>query len=219
MPNLTPNYSLFLPLVDDPTDQDLWGGYLNDNFSSLDTLLASLTPSGTYGQTACASAPTGWLLCYGQAISRTTYAALFTAIGTTYGTGDGSTTFNLPDARGRVLAGLDNMGGTAASRLTVAGSGTPSTTLGGVGGNELLQTHLHANTAAQAAHTHTVTAAISAQNQSLAAGESGGSGTINNSGLTTSSQTPAITVTNVNAGGGGAQNVQPVLMSNIMIKT
>ena len=51
------------------------------------------------------SAPTGWLLCDGSAVSRTTYAALFAIIGTTYGSGDGSTTFNLPDLRTRVPAG------------------------------------------------------------------------------------------------------------------
>jgi microcystin-dependent protein len=56
-------------------------------------------------------------LCYGQAVSRTTYANLFAVISTTYGTGDGSTTFNLPDLRGRAVAGLDNMGGTDATRL------------------------------------------------------------------------------------------------------
>ena len=54
---------------------------------------------------AGSSAPTGWLLCDGSAISRTTYAALFAKIGTTYGTGDGSTTFNLPDLRGRKVVG------------------------------------------------------------------------------------------------------------------
>lgn len=72
---------------------------------------------------------------YGQAISRSTYAALFTIFSTQYGAGDGSTTFNLPDLRGRVLAGLDNMGGVAASRLT--NSMTPNgVTLGAVGGAE-----------------------------------------------------------------------------------
>ena len=55
--------------------------------------------------------PSGWLLCYGQAISRATYAALFGAIGTTFGVGDGSTTFNLPDLRGRTTVAPDNMGG------------------------------------------------------------------------------------------------------------
>lgn len=55
---------------------------------------------------------------YGQAISRTTYASLYSVLGTTYGSGDGSTTFNLPDKRGRVSAAYDEMGGSPASRLT-----------------------------------------------------------------------------------------------------
>ena len=70
------------------------------------------------------TAPTGFLMCYGQAVSRTTYAALFAAIGTAYGAGDGSTTFNVPDCRGRVTAGGDAMGGTAAGRLNVNTTGT-----------------------------------------------------------------------------------------------
>lgn len=75
-------------------------------------------PSGMLAPFAGTTAPSGWFLCYGQAVSRTTYAALFTAIGTVYGIGDGSTTFNLPDLRGRTIAGVDDMGGSAASRLT-----------------------------------------------------------------------------------------------------
>lgn len=74
-----------------------------------------------------------FVLPYGQAISRTTYAALFSLISTTFGSGDGSTTFNVPDLRGRTLFGLDNMGGSAALRLTTIGSGT---TLGAAGGGE-----------------------------------------------------------------------------------
>jgi microcystin-dependent protein len=62
--------------------------------------------------------PGGWLFANGQAVSRATYKALFQAIGTTYGTGDGSTTFNVPDCNGRVLAGRDNQGGLVRSRLT-----------------------------------------------------------------------------------------------------
>lgn len=60
----------------------------------------------------------------GQAVSRTTYAALFAGMGTTYGVGDGSTTFNLPDKRGRVSAAADNMGGTAANNLPGYTAGT-----------------------------------------------------------------------------------------------
>jgi microcystin-dependent protein len=80
------------------------------------------------------SAPnSAFVLPFGQAISRTTYAALFSLAGTTFGSGDGSTTFNLPDLRGRFVAGLDNMGGSSANRLNTAIS---STTLGAVGGEQ-----------------------------------------------------------------------------------
>ncbi len=68
------------------------------------------------------AAPAGYLLCFGQAISRTAYVGLFTVLGTTYGAGDGSTTFNLPDLRGRVAAGLGNMGGVDANRLPLGGT-------------------------------------------------------------------------------------------------
>ncbi|ULK99331.1 tail fiber protein [Bradyrhizobium sp. I71] len=74
-----------------------------------------------------------FVLAYGQAISRTIYSALFAMFGTTYGSGDGSTTFNIPDIRGRVVAGVDTMGGPAASRLTDANVGFGDT-LGETGG-------------------------------------------------------------------------------------
>lgn len=60
---------------------------------------AALCPVGAMMPYAGSSAPSGWLLCDGQAVSRTTYSALFTAISTTWGVGDGSTTFNVPDFR------------------------------------------------------------------------------------------------------------------------
>lgn len=93
---------------------------------------------------AGSSAPTGWLFCDGSPVSRTTYASLFSAIGTTYGAGDGSTTFNVPDLRGRVVAGVDNMGGSDAGRLDWAN------TLGTFGG---AQTHT-LTTAEMPSHTH-----------------------------------------------------------------
>lgn len=77
-------------------------------------------PTASVQAFAGSTAPSGWLLCAGQAVSRSTYADLFAAIGTTYGAGDGSTTFGLPDLRGRVIAGEDDMGGTAANRLQVS---------------------------------------------------------------------------------------------------
>ncbi len=65
--------------------------------------LGSTVPPGTMIHFAGKTLPDGWLICNGAAVSRTTYAALFAAIGTTYGSGDGSTTFNLPNAGGRFL--------------------------------------------------------------------------------------------------------------------
>lgn len=66
---------------------------------------AKVDPAGRVEQYAGSAAPSGWLECDGSAVSRATYARLFMAISTTWGTGDGSTTFNLPDFRGRVAVG------------------------------------------------------------------------------------------------------------------
>ena len=65
---------------------------------------------------AFATAPTGWLKCNGAAVSRSTYSALFTAMGTLYGVGDGSTTFNLPDLRGEFIRGFDDSRGVDSGR-------------------------------------------------------------------------------------------------------
>ena len=81
---------------------------------------------------ATSSAPAGFLKCSGQAVSRTTYAALFTAIGTLYGVGDGSTTFNLPDLRGEFLRGWDD------------GRGVDSGRVIGSSQNDELKAHAHA---------------------------------------------------------------------------
>jgi microcystin-dependent protein len=83
-------------------------------------LVALLVPTGTIAGFGGTAAPTGWVLCDGAAISRSTFAALFAVISTTYGVGDGSTTFNVPDLRQRFPLGK-------------ATSGTGST-LGGTGG-------------------------------------------------------------------------------------
>jgi hypothetical protein len=109
----------------------LQGGFANPYGIPLGGLLPYV------GATAPNSA---FALPYGQAISRTTYATLFALTGTTFGVGDGSTTFNVLDLRGRSVFGQDNMGGSAASRVTVAGGNFDGTVLGGTGGaqNETL---------------------------------------------------------------------------------
>jgi len=97
----------------------------------------------------------GWLLCDGRAINRVTYADLFSLVGTTFGVGDGVNTFNIPDLRGRIPVGADNMGGVSASRVTLAGSGIDGTIVGSVGGNQLTQVHGHGTT--DAGHVHGIT--------------------------------------------------------------
>jgi microcystin-dependent protein len=157
--------------------------------------------SGMIMPYAGASSPTGWLTCYGQAISRTTYSALFAAIGTIHGAGDGSTTFNLPDLRGRVIAGKDDMGGTSADRLTNLSGGVDGDVLGATGGAE---THT-LTTAELPAHTHSV--------------PSGGSGS-SNYGLGGSSSSFSVSQTTGSTGNGDAHNnVQPTLILNYIIKT
>lgn len=93
---------------------------------------AVIQPVGKVSSFAGSTAPPGWFLLYGQAVSRTAYPELFEVCSTTYGSGDGSTTFNLPDARGRVDYGKDDMGGSAAGRIT----NFSGVTLGATGGNQ-----------------------------------------------------------------------------------
>jgi microcystin-dependent protein len=81
---------------------------------------------------------TSFVLPFGQALSRTTYAGLFSLIGTTYGAGNGSTTFNVIDLRGRIPVPQDNMGGTAAGRVTVGASGLDGTMVGANGGAQIV---------------------------------------------------------------------------------
>lgn len=73
----------------------------------IDALVLSTVPIGVLQMWPAAAAPAGWSLANGTAVSRSTYAALFALIGTTYGVGDGATTFNLPNFKGRVPVGLD----------------------------------------------------------------------------------------------------------------
>jgi microcystin-dependent protein len=75
-------------------------------------------PIGVCVPYAGSAAPPGWLLCDGSAISRVDYANLFAICGTAYGVGNGTTTFNIPDMRGRFPLGKDNMGGSSANRVT-----------------------------------------------------------------------------------------------------
>jgi microcystin-dependent protein len=158
-------------------------------------------PIGAIADYAGSSAPSGWLLCYGQAVSRTTYASLFSAISTTYGTGDGSTTFNVPDCRGRVSAGKDDMGGTSANRLTDQTDGLNGDTLGDTGGTET-QAYTQQGTFTSATPSSNTTADGFDGGSSVTAGDS--------------SHTHATTISGTTVAG---NNVQPTIIFNKIIYT
>ncbi len=194
------------------------------------------------------SLPPGFLWCDGSAVSRTVdYADLFATIGTTFGVGDGSTTFNLPDLRGRVPVGQDDMnntvgtGGGAISRVTTAGSGIDGATLGATGGaqNHTLITAelpVHNHTLTDPGHTHTVTDPTHTHDLKDA-GSGGGSGNYitpsgtnaltysNKSGMVAAASTGITNVSNTtgitiaNAGSGNSHyNMQPSLICNYIIR-
>lgn len=111
-------------------DPDVPTIYVDDETGEVVSEISSV-PAGTVAYFSLASAPSGWLKANGAAISRTTYDALFTAIGTTYGAGDGSTTFSLPDLRGEFIRSLDDGRGVDGGR----GLGTSQ--------SELIKNHTH----------------------------------------------------------------------------
>lgn len=190
-------------------------------------------PAGAVIPYAGSTAPANWLLCAGQAVSRTTYKALFDVIGSTYGSGDGSTTFNLPDLRGRVLAGKDDMGGTAANRLTSGGSGITGATLGASGGTET-----HTLTSSQSgvpAHNHPASSGDDSPDHvhgtygaTFASGTSTLytnewnilNGYVRPSGGASNRHTHTITVSNNTAANASSahQNTQPTIILNYIIK-
>lgn len=217
-----------------------WGLYKTDDGIgiAIDGVLIGMlggTPAGTILDYAGSTAPEGYLLCYGQAVSRSTYSTLFTAIGTTYGVGDGSSTFNLPDLRGRAVFGKDNMGGSAASRITDAVSSVDGTTLGDTGG---AQSHT-LTTAQLPAHYHDVYLNDPGHshggdtNSSTYTAGSGGA-TVAVGGAAIPSNTTGITVRSASGGGGTANRthtsgstmdgdahpiLNPAIILNKIIKT
>lgn len=98
-------------------------------------ILERLVPAGRISAFGGDTAPTGWLLCDGTAVSRTTYATLFNIVGVRFGSGDGTTTFNTPDFRGRFLRGKDSATGRdpdAASRTAMNTGGATGDAVGSV---------------------------------------------------------------------------------------
>ncbi len=164
-------------------------------------------------------------LATGQPISRTTYAALFSLFGTTYGSGDGSTTFNLPDKTGRVSA----MQEATATRLTSAYFGGNSTVLGAVGGAES-QTLTPAQLPTGITSTGSGSVSVTSLNGDVVRGQltawSNGSGLTltafqNNTttvGSISSTGTTSVSTTSNNTGGGAHRTVQPTIVCNYIIR-
>jgi microcystin-dependent protein len=106
----TPYAGLTKPTVG--ADDNAWGGLLNTDLDLIDQFLRNIVPPGVsfdYRGPVSGGPPTGFLFEDGSAVSRSTYAALFGAIGTAYGAGDGAATFNLPDSRGRFTVGAGGL--------------------------------------------------------------------------------------------------------------
>ncbi|WP_439403001.1 phage tail protein [Bradyrhizobium sp. DASA03068] len=165
-----------------------------------------------------------FVLPYGQAISRTTYAILFSLLGTTYGTGDGSTTFNIPDVRGRVVAGKDDMGGSAASRLSNTGiTSGGATILGGTGGAEtktLATANLPPYTPAGTNGTVTVNSTRSDVNVGGFATQAGGGGNTYGQTITLTSTGAGPTFTGTPQGGTSTPFalLQPTIIANKLLR-
>lgn len=166
------------------------------------------TPSGSIvpyaGDVAVSGPPTGWLVCNGQVVSRTTYSTLFGVVGVAYGAGDGSTTFNLPDLRGRVPVGLDNMGGSSAGVITSISADS----LGGVLGSETVTL----TEAQMPAHTHSYT-------DEYVNGAVGGSSTGPATTNATSENNEVTKNTSSTGSGDPHDNIQPSLFIYYVIKT
>jgi microcystin-dependent protein len=187
-------------------------------------LASSFLPSGIglpwFGNAS--QVPSGWLLCDGSAVSRTLYPNLYTAIGITYGAGDGSTNFNLPDLRGRVVAGADG----GAGRLTSATVSPDGNTAGAVGGGETEAAGVNVSGSLSVSVNVTVGGSLGgAASANATAGAGSGAGPM------CGANAPVTVSGNLSGSGGGTAsgglsggtnavtNVQPTLVANWIIKT
>lgn len=196
---------------------DLW--YNNDagtpvqvtSGSSIASSSSPIVPAGIISPWGGASAPSGYLLCDGTAVSRTTFSDLFAAIGTTYGVGDGSTTFNTPNAAGRTLVG--------AGTYTDPVSGSITRTLGtalGAANHVLTSAQMPSHTHVQNAHSHVQ----QGQNTGAVGGAYSNVFSPLGTEIASATSTQPTTATNQNTGGGGSHNnMQPSLVVNYIVKT
>lgn len=150
--------------------------------------------------------PFGFLACDGAAVSRTTYAALFAAVGTAFGVGDGSTTFNVPDKRGRAVLGQGQ------------GAGLTNRTRGqsvGAETHQLSEAELASHTHIQNSHSHSITIPLSSSANNNNTNPAAGDGSVGAGNALIPTSTGGQTATNQNTGGNSAHNnMQPSLVCN-----
>jgi microcystin-dependent protein len=160
-------------------------------------VLSNGAPTGGLIMWGTGTAPTGWLLCAGAAVSRSTYSALFAIIGTTFGVGDGTATFNLPNYTNRTPYG---------------------TTLGATGGSAdaVVVSHTHTATSTDSGHAHSLPAVFYQSSPNGFAGGGGAGQTVSATGTGTAN----VTTTIASAGVSGTNaNLPPYLGINFIIKT
>lgn len=175
----------------------------------IDQVVTNAIPPGIIAESAMETAPAGWLLCRGQAVSRTDYPALFAAIGTTYGAGNGSTTFNLPDVQGRVTVGK-SVSGTFAAMNNKGGAETHTLT------TDQMPSHSHSD----AGHSHGMqysnntgggTRFVGGMNNTIQSYQTG----LDYNGIMTQSGFASLQPT---GGGQAHNNLQPYIVVNYIIK-
>jgi microcystin-dependent protein len=186
-------------------------------------------PVGTISPYAGASAPANWLLCDGAAVSRATYAALFDVTGTAYGAGDGSTTFNVPDLRGRIVVGSGTgaQQGAAGSGVITGGTALAARARGEFFGDERLQGHTHTfsgttgNDSPDHSHTNTIYGGAFGDGSGAASWYNGFPARENraSAGANTRHTHPfSGTTASHNQALGSGQNLQPSVVTSYIIK-
>ena len=147
----------------------------NPSTKVLNVIVSSdVSEVGKISMFARSTAPSGYLKCNGAEISRTTYAALFSAIGTTFGVGDGSTTFNVPDLRGEFIRGWDDARGVDSGRVIGSWQGGQN------------KSHTHTGTTSSDSHAHTWSGTTSSDSHTHTLVVSDGNGSAIKAALTQS---------------------------------